>query len=108
VTSTASVVIAVTDLPTSSGPRTPLTGMLCGPRRTDTNRSLEPDVRGDHHAAVDDQRQGAVATGPVEVAGERSCRQVGVGPFPGPPPRKVVDRSGVMRLIERQRTGGLQ
>jgi hypothetical protein len=54
------------------------------------NRSLEPDVRGDHHAAVDDQRQGAAATAPVEVAGELSCPQVGVGPFPGPPARKVL------------------
>ena len=38
---------------------------------------------GDHHAAVDDPHQGAAATGPVEVAGELGCPQVGVGPFRG-------------------------
>jgi hypothetical protein len=63
-------------------------------------------VRGDHHAAVDDLHQGAAATGPVGVAGELSCPQVGVGPLSGPPTRKLVDGSGVMRLIERHRTRG--
>ena len=32
---------------------------------------------GDDHAAVDDPPQGAAATGPVEVAGELGCSQVG-------------------------------
>jgi hypothetical protein len=40
-------------------------------------------VRGDHQAAVDDPHQGTAATGPVHVAGELSCPQVGVGPFSG-------------------------
>jgi hypothetical protein len=52
------------------------------PSENRLNRSLEPDVRGDHHPAVDDQHHGA-ATGPVEVAGELSCPQVGVGRLSG-------------------------
>jgi hypothetical protein len=45
-----------------------------GPRRTDRNRSLEPDVRSAHHAAVAISTRERRRPVPVEVAGELSCR----------------------------------
>jgi hypothetical protein len=67
-------------------------------------------VLGDDHAAVDDPHQGTAATGPVHVAGEPGCSvpRSGMGIERGSAAPKIVYRSGVMRLIERRRTGGLQ
>jgi hypothetical protein len=65
-------------------------------------------VLGDDRAAVDDPHQGAAATGPVHVAGKLGVPRSGMGIERGSAAPKIVDRSGVMRLIERRRTGGLQ
>ena len=60
----------------------------------------------DDHAAVDDPHHGTAATGPVHVAGEPGCSQVGDGHRTGVGCTEIVYRSGVMRLIERPRTEG--
>jgi hypothetical protein len=65
-------------------------------------------VLGDHHAAVDDPHQGTAATGPVHVAGKPGCSKSGMGIERSLLRRKIVDRSGVIKLIERRRTDGLQ
>jgi hypothetical protein len=72
------------------------------------NRSLEPDVLGDHHAVVDDSHQGGSDRPRPHVAGELGCSQVGERHRTGVGYTEIVDRFGVMKVIERRRTGGLQ
>jgi hypothetical protein len=71
------------------------------------NRSLEPDVLGDHHAVRTIRPKGAAATGPVHtLPASWGLPKSGIGIERGPAAPKIVDRSGVMKLIERRRTGG--
>jgi len=64
-------------------------------------------VLGDSHAAWTIGPQVSAATAFPEVAGELGCPRDGSG-LPRSAAPKIVDSAGVMKLIERRRTGGLQ